>query len=132
MRGELRKDPATGKWVLVRPRVRNNGDSHPGGCPFCPGNEHLTPPEIAAYRPPSETKGAGWEVRVFPEQERRRGNRRLRRSLRRCLCLSALGFGLSSLWSRDRLGHDPGHANATLAHVLVHEHFIADVVTAER
>jgi UDPglucose--hexose-1-phosphate uridylyltransferase len=69
MRGELRKDPATGKWVLVRPRVRNNGDSHPGGCPFCPGNEHLTPPEIAAYRPPSETKGAGWEVRVFPEMD---------------------------------------------------------------
>jgi UDPglucose--hexose-1-phosphate uridylyltransferase len=67
MRGELRKDPATGKWVLVRPRVRNNGDSHPGACPFCPGNEHLTPPEIAAYRPPSGAKGAGWEVRVFPE-----------------------------------------------------------------
>jgi UDPglucose--hexose-1-phosphate uridylyltransferase len=70
MRGELRKDPATGKWVLVRPRVRNNGDSHPGACPFCPGNEHLTPPEIAAYRPPSGgSKGAGWEVRVFPEQD---------------------------------------------------------------
>lgn len=66
MRGELRKDPATGQWVLVRPRARNNGDSDPGACPFCPGNEHLTPPEIAAYRPPG---GAGWEVRVFPERD---------------------------------------------------------------
>jgi UDPglucose--hexose-1-phosphate uridylyltransferase len=70
MRGELRKDPATGKWVLVRPRGRGNRDSDPGMCPFCPGNEHLTPPEIAAYRPPAGgSNGAGWEVRVFPERD---------------------------------------------------------------
>jgi UDPglucose--hexose-1-phosphate uridylyltransferase len=70
MRGELRKDPATGKWVLVRPRARNNGNSHPGACPFCPGNEHLTPPEIAAYRPTNAgSNGAEWEVRVFPERD---------------------------------------------------------------
>lgn len=70
MRGELRKDPATGKWVLVRPRRRNKRDSDPGACPFCPGNEHLTPPEIAAYRPPADgSNGAGWEVRVFPERD---------------------------------------------------------------
>ena len=69
MRGELRKDPATGKWVLVRPRVRNNGASDPGGCPFCPGNEHHTPPEIAAYRPPAGSNGSEWEVRVFPERD---------------------------------------------------------------
>jgi UDPglucose--hexose-1-phosphate uridylyltransferase len=70
MRGELRKDPATGNWVLVRPRVRSNQDSEPGGCPFCPGNEHLTPPEIAAYRPPAGgSNGTDWEVRVFPERD---------------------------------------------------------------
>jgi UDPglucose--hexose-1-phosphate uridylyltransferase len=70
MRGELRKDPATGKWVLVRPRVRQNGNSDHGACPFCPGNEHLTPPEIAAYRPPAEGSAkAGWEVRVIPERD---------------------------------------------------------------
>jgi UDPglucose--hexose-1-phosphate uridylyltransferase len=70
MRGELRKDPATGKWVLVRPRVRNNGESDPGACPFCPGNERLTPPEIAAYRPPGAgPNGTGWEVRVIPERD---------------------------------------------------------------
>ena len=72
MRGELRKDPATGKWVLVRPRVRNNGNSDQGACPFCPGNEHLTPPEIASYRPPAEAEApqkAGWEVRVVPERD---------------------------------------------------------------
>jgi UDPglucose--hexose-1-phosphate uridylyltransferase len=70
MRGELRKDPVTGKWVLVRSRVGNNGDSDRGPCPFCPGNEHLTPPEIAAYRPPAGGPGrAGWEVRVIPERD---------------------------------------------------------------
>jgi UDPglucose--hexose-1-phosphate uridylyltransferase len=70
MRGELRKDPATGKWVLVRPRARISDPSAPDVCPFCPGNEHLTPPEIAAYRPPAgSSNGAGWEVRVFPERD---------------------------------------------------------------
>ena len=70
MRGELRKDPATGKWVLVRPRVRNNGDFDQGPCPFCPGNEHLTPPEIAAYRPSTGAPPrAGWDVRVVPERD---------------------------------------------------------------
>jgi UDPglucose--hexose-1-phosphate uridylyltransferase len=70
MRGELRKDPASGKWVLVRPRVRNNGDFDQGPCPFCPGNEHLTPPEIAAYRPSTaDPPRAGWDVRVVPERD---------------------------------------------------------------
>ena len=47
-----------------------NGDSDHGACPFCPGNEHLTPPEIAAYRPPAEGSAkAGWEVRVIPERD---------------------------------------------------------------
>ena len=69
MRGELRKDPATGKWVLVRPRLRNDGGSDQGVCPFCPGNEHLTPPEIASYRPAEDSNGGNWEVRVVPEQD---------------------------------------------------------------
>src|SRR3989304_1847661 len=49
---DLRKDPTRGQWVLVRPR----GGAEPAGaeCPFCPGNEASTPPEIAAYR-----KGGG-------------------------------------------------------------------------
>jgi UDPglucose--hexose-1-phosphate uridylyltransferase len=70
MGGELRKDPATGKWVLVRPQVPQDGNSDPGLCPFCPGNEHLTPPEITAYRSPAGDHGRGpWEVRVVPERD---------------------------------------------------------------
>jgi len=68
MRGELRKDPATGRWVLVRRRQPCATDG--GLCPFCPGNEHLTPPEIVAYRPPgSRRDGPGWQVRVIPERD---------------------------------------------------------------
>ncbi len=63
---ELRKDPTRGRWVLVRPRTA----SPVGGeeCPFCPGNEGLTPVEIAAYRKDgSAPDGPGWSVRVIPE-----------------------------------------------------------------
>jgi UDPglucose--hexose-1-phosphate uridylyltransferase len=66
-RTELRKEPTSGRWVLVRNdplRVDRNG-----ACPFCPGNEVQTPPEIAACRtngqPPN---GSGWQVRVIPER----------------------------------------------------------------
>jgi UDPglucose--hexose-1-phosphate uridylyltransferase len=69
MPGELRKDPATGKWVLVRPRVSHGEGGVPGPCPFCPGNEDLTPPEIAAYRPPTGGPQGAWEVRVIPERD---------------------------------------------------------------
>ena len=69
MPGELRKDPATGKWVLVRPRAAHASESRQSVCPFCPGNEHLTPPEIAAYRSPPGGGRSDWEVRVIPERD---------------------------------------------------------------
>jgi UDPglucose--hexose-1-phosphate uridylyltransferase len=70
MQGELRKDPTTGRWALVRrrrvePQPEVSGSSV---CPFCPGHESMTPREIVAYRPPnSRPNDRGWEVRVFPE-----------------------------------------------------------------
>jgi UDPglucose--hexose-1-phosphate uridylyltransferase len=68
MRGELRKDPATGKWVLVRRAGTRPWDANGEACPFCPGNEGLTPAEIAAYRSPGSAPNApGWQVRVIPE-----------------------------------------------------------------
>lgn len=64
---ELRKDPTRGQWALVRPpSTRPSGDV----CPFCPGHEHLTPPEIAAYRKDgAPAPGPGWTVRVIPEAD---------------------------------------------------------------
>ncbi len=38
-----------------------------GPCPFCPGNERLTPPEVWAEGEKGRRRdGPGWEIRVFP------------------------------------------------------------------
>ena len=56
---ELRKDPITGRWVIIstdrgkRPMDFVRESVHIKGntaiCPFCPGNEGKTPKEILAY-----------------------------------------------------------------------------------
>ena len=56
---ELRKDPIVGRWVIIATeRAKRPFDFAPeeetakgGFCPFDPGNEKTTPPEIAAFRP---------------------------------------------------------------------------------
>src|SRR5438093_6553268 len=64
---ELRKDPTQGHWVLIRPKAKPTKSTD---CPYCPGSEHLTGPEIAAYRPDgSSANGPGWTVRVVPEPD---------------------------------------------------------------
>ena len=62
---ELRLDPFTRQWVVtgqrpVMPDVHDAG----GVCPFCPGNEHLTPRSIREYR---DSSGA-WVARVFHDR----------------------------------------------------------------
>jgi UDPglucose--hexose-1-phosphate uridylyltransferase len=76
---ELRKDPITGRWVIIATertkRPLDFGTRHEprrGTCPFCPGQEGLTPPELLARRP-SDGPGAranapGWQLRVFPNK----------------------------------------------------------------
>jgi UDPglucose--hexose-1-phosphate uridylyltransferase len=70
---ELRKDPIIGRWVIIatergkRPHdfVIEEDATKGGFCPFCPGNEHTTPPEIFAIREPgTEPNTAGWRLRV--------------------------------------------------------------------
>lgn len=71
---ELRKDPVVERWVIIAAdRARRPSDfrsatpAHPAGlCPFCPGHEALTPPEIYAVRrtPGTERDGPGWSLRV--------------------------------------------------------------------
>lgn len=57
---ELRRDPSSGNWVVVGYEKK---DVPPGGgCPFCPGNEHLTPPPIREVK---DSKG-DWRIRVVP------------------------------------------------------------------
>jgi UDPglucose--hexose-1-phosphate uridylyltransferase len=75
---ELRKDPVTGRWVIIstdrqkRPNDFRREHSVASGrerCPFCPGHEAMTPPEILAYRQnggPANSRG--WELRVVPNK----------------------------------------------------------------
>ena len=74
---ELRKDPVTGRWVIIsseRGRRPSDFQEAPpkrkgGFCPFCAGNERFTPPEILAYREPGTLpNSAGWSLRVVPNK----------------------------------------------------------------
>jgi len=72
---ELRHDPVTRRWVIIsaersrKPTEFVQPERHPTSpqaCPFCPGNERATPPEIRALRPPgSDPDTPGWQARVF-------------------------------------------------------------------
>ena len=76
--GELRQDPLTGRWVVIASGRASRPDAFarapepqrgPAGCPFCLGNEHLTPPELWADRSPDSSRdGPGWRVRVVPNK----------------------------------------------------------------
>jgi UDPglucose--hexose-1-phosphate uridylyltransferase len=76
--GELRQDPISGGWVAItagraaRPEAFLGDIGTPRGplgCPFCPGNEHMTPPEVWADRhPATDPDQPGWDVRVVPNK----------------------------------------------------------------
>ena len=76
---DLRRDPIVGRWVIIS--TERNGRPHDFAqmqpirpisatlCPFCPGQERLTPKEIMAYRPqPAEAVVPNWTVRVVPNK----------------------------------------------------------------
>jgi UDPglucose--hexose-1-phosphate uridylyltransferase len=76
---ELRKDPVIGRWVIIaterskRPNDYLSVTQSPmvehKFCPFCPGNEEKTPPEILSYRKDgSKPNTPGWHVRVVPNK----------------------------------------------------------------
>lgn len=74
---ELRCDPITGRWNIFNTdeplgpeqfeveRHELSGAT----CPFCYGNERLTPPEIYAIRPSASAPNSpGWQLRVVPNK----------------------------------------------------------------
>ena len=74
---ELRKDPITGRWVIIATDRAKRPDDFirepvpaPSSriCPFDYGNEHKTPPEILAYRTSGGRDQNGWRVRVVPNK----------------------------------------------------------------
>jgi UDPglucose--hexose-1-phosphate uridylyltransferase len=87
--GELRRNPVSGKLTIVAPgraaRPQDDAAERPSSeaaegtpersrgaraaCPFCPGNEGLTPPEIEARRPEGGAPDSpGWTLRVVPNK----------------------------------------------------------------
>jgi UDPglucose--hexose-1-phosphate uridylyltransferase len=70
---EIRQDPTTEEWVilasaranrthdLTKPQAKAEVPAFSATCPFCPGNEAMTPPEIASGK---DAKGQ-WKVRVI-------------------------------------------------------------------
>lgn len=77
---ELRFDPITGEWVVVAADRGSRPSDYPGSgsgarvhgqdaCPFCPGNESMTPPEVMAVRDPGTAPNTpGWTIRVIPNK----------------------------------------------------------------
>jgi UDPglucose--hexose-1-phosphate uridylyltransferase len=74
---EFRRDPITGQWIIVstdrakRPTdfVRSQVVARGlGVCPFCPGNEDRTMPEVLAFRSSGSPNQPGWTTRVIPNR----------------------------------------------------------------
>jgi UDPglucose--hexose-1-phosphate uridylyltransferase len=75
---ELRKDPVTGRWVIIsterrkRPtdfRLESVHIAPDPSCPFCEGHEQMTPQELLAVRHNgSRANMPGWNLRVVPNQ----------------------------------------------------------------
>ena len=76
---DLRKDPIVNRWVIIaherakRPHDFKVEDQAVQAsttlCPFCEGNEEMTPPEITAYRDRGgQANKPGWRVRVVPNK----------------------------------------------------------------
>jgi UDPglucose--hexose-1-phosphate uridylyltransferase len=75
---ELRKDLLSEIWVVIaperklRPQFSNlSGEDFlsPENCPFCEGNESMTPPEIYAVRnSQNKPNQPGWQLRVVPNK----------------------------------------------------------------
>ena len=73
---QLRKDPVTGRWVIISTnRARRPSDftrtsttsPSKGPCPFCIGHEAETPPEILSYRENGNGNGH-WTLSVVPNK----------------------------------------------------------------
>jgi UDPglucose--hexose-1-phosphate uridylyltransferase len=77
---QLRQDPTTKEWVIIaaerskrphdfiRTKTLIEKPSYKEDCPFCRGNEYLTPHESLAYRSGGPRDSKGWWVRVIPNK----------------------------------------------------------------
>ncbi len=72
---EIREDPVSGRLSLIAPergqrptdfRIPEEERREGSRCPFCPGNEELTPPE--SLRLSAGEGSSSWQVRVVPNR----------------------------------------------------------------
>ncbi|MEM4424662.1 MAG: galactose-1-phosphate uridylyltransferase [Candidatus Nezhaarchaeales archaeon] len=76
---EIRRDIITDRWVIVAPQRMKRPKERKGTsiqCPFCPGNEHMTPPawlvysrvggELVKLADEGDERVKNWIVRCFP------------------------------------------------------------------
>lgn len=73
----LRQDITTRSWTIIaterakRPhdfaekRLQEELPKFDPSCPFCPGNEHMAPPEVFSIR---DDKDGSWKIRVVPNK----------------------------------------------------------------
>ncbi|MDP1629498.1 MAG: galactose-1-phosphate uridylyltransferase [bacterium] len=97
---ELRRDPITKRWVIMAPG-RTNRPHHfkketksanaAASCPFCPGNEDKTPPEIRPVRNPANC--SGWQIRVVPNKFNAVGIDSPLKTQPLGICLTMTGYG---------------------------------------
>ncbi len=126
---ELRQNFVTKEWVIIATeRAKRPEDmvvhrpvqavaSQVPTCPFCPGNEDKTPPEILRLRGPNQKD---WQVRLFPnkfaalarEVEPERTIRRSRRTIN--------GFGI-----HDVIVESPDHSKLM---ALMSDTQVADII----
>ena len=77
----LRQDIATRSWSIIATERGKRPDdfakdraepesvkSHDDKCPFCPGNEHLTPASVFMIPAPGAGREEEWSVRVIPNK----------------------------------------------------------------
>jgi UDPglucose--hexose-1-phosphate uridylyltransferase len=96
---EIRKDPVTGRAIIIAAerakRPRHDGASQELPCPFCAGNEQMTPPEVYAYRDSQSSPDApGWAVRVVPNKFPALVKEGVQSSSRRGVYESTSGLGI--------------------------------------
>ena len=74
---QLRRDPITGRWIIITTEkslsptefaFEKEKKTKDAKCPFCLGNESLTPPEIIAHRKIGKPNTPGWWIRVVPNK----------------------------------------------------------------
>ena len=75
---EIRRDPITGRWVITNTdspfspqdyHIEQHIWKGEKNCPFCYGNESMTPPEIESIRlDESKPDTPGWKTRVVPNK----------------------------------------------------------------